>query len=148
MSSDAPSPHLPALRGPAPEPPPPEPFERRAAEQGDTRTLAAFCHLGGLVWLVGLPGVVGVLVPWLCGRDRSAFVDENGREALNFHLSLLVYELLLGALAFVTCGLGALVAVPLVLVMTVAALVCSVLGALEASNGRTYRYPLTLRLVR
>ncbi|MCC6950936.1 MAG: DUF4870 domain-containing protein [Phycisphaerales bacterium] len=86
--------------------------------------------------------VVPTLVIWLIKRDQSPFVDDHGKEALNFQISLCLYIVASVILAF--CGVG------FVLVVGAYALgvVGMILATMAASKGRYYRYPMCVRLVR
>ena len=81
------------------------------------------------------------LVVYLAMRQESEYVAENAREALNFHISVLIYGLVCVLLLFVVIGF------PLLIALGIAAFVLAIIGAVKASNGECYRYPLTLRLV-
>jgi uncharacterized Tic20 family protein len=113
-----------------------------AADQ-EVRNTAVAAHLSTLAGLV-LPfgSVIGPLAVWLTRRDRDPFIDQAGREALNFGISVAVY----GAVLLVAALL--LVGIPLLVVGVVAWVVLASLAAVKASEGQAYRYPLTLRLVR
>lgn len=113
----------------------------------DSRNLGVIAHLSAFAALAGVPSFIGPLVVWLLHRDRDAFVADHAREALNFNLSLLLYAGAAVALSIVTIGLGLLVVIPTAIVAAVAWLVLTVLAAVRAADGDTYRYPLTLRLV-
>ena len=108
------------------------------------RNWAVFCHLGGFALYV-LPFVLGnVLVPlvlWLMKRNESAYVDEHGREALNFQISMTIYGIGVGLLAWVLVGF--LLIPPLAIFHFVMMVIASV----RASQGESYRYPLTLHLI-
>lgn len=125
--------------------PPPPPA---AGPSADSRNLAALTHLSALVGLAGVPSFIGPLAVWLWQRDRDPFVVEQAREALNFNLSILIYVAGGIALSILTIGLGLLVVVPAAVVGAVAWLVLTVMAAIRAADGRPYRYPLTLQLVR
>lgn len=137
---------------PAPSAPLPAPAPLRPEEE---RTFATLIHLSGLLWLLGFPGVVGVLLIWLLKRDQSAFVDVHGKEALNFQISLILYGIAIGGVAligfFLTVVLVGFVLLIPAMIASVALLilqiVTSILAAMEANRGAYYRYPLTLRLV-
>ena len=51
----------------------------------DARNMAMLCHILGAV------GFFGPLVIWLIERDKHRFVDEHGREAMNYQISLMIY---------------------------------------------------------
>ncbi len=125
-----------------PPTPPPHPAVAPLSVH-EERQWSLFAHLSGLLGYLGLPfgSVFGPLVIWLVKRDRSALVDENGREALNFHLSMLLYALISLPLALVFVGFLTLLAIPIV------EIVFTIIGALKASEGECYRYPLTIRFV-
>ena len=108
---------------------------------------AAFAHLSGLVYLIGVPGIFGSLVIWLWKRDSHPLVNQHGKEAVNFQLSLLLYTVGAAIIGFVTCGLGLIVLIPLLLLMSVLVIVLPIIATVQASEGRPYRYPLTIRLI-
>jgi len=81
------------------------------------------------------------LVVYLAMRRDSEYVAANAREALNFHLSVLIYSLCCVPLVFILIG------IPLILVIGVGSLVLAIIATVKASDGLCYRYPLTLRLV-
>jgi uncharacterized Tic20 family protein len=127
-------------------PPPPVLAPERAQTESDARMWAAFAHLAGLLVLVGAP-VIGCLVIWLWKRDTSVLVDEHGKEAVNFQISVLLFSAASVVLVVLTCGIGGLLVVPLAALMSVLVIVLPIIATVQASEGRHYRYPLTLRLI-
>ncbi|MFL5882740.1 MAG: DUF4870 domain-containing protein [Actinomycetes bacterium] len=107
------------------------------------RNTAAVAHLSTFAGLV-IPfgSVIGPLAVWLTRRHRDPFIDQAGREALNFGISIAIY----GSVLLVAVLM--LVGIPLLMVGVVAWVVLASLAAVKASQGQAYRYPLTLRLVR
>lgn len=103
------------------------------------------CHLGALIGYM-IPflaaNILAPLVIWLLKRESGPFVDEQGKESLNFQLSLLIYSLICGLLFLV--GIGVLFVIPL----AIFGLVCPVIGAVKASEGTSYRYPLCIRFIK
>ncbi|MCQ9205908.1 MAG: DUF4870 domain-containing protein [Omnitrophica bacterium] len=99
-------------------------------------TMAMLCHLLGLI------GFIGPLIIWLIKKDESALVDKNGKESLNFQISLCIYYFAAGILAVVLIGflLGALVGIFHIVMV--------VMAAIKTSNGQDYRYPLCIRLIK
>ncbi len=76
------------------------------------------------------------LILWLVNRDESAFVDDHGREAINFILSMLLFTLIL-----VISIVGLVVAwVPGILMI-----ILPIRAALIASKREYIRYPMTIR---
>jgi uncharacterized protein len=111
------------------------------AHPSNDRLWSVLCHLS---YFFGF-ALISFLFPmtvYLVTRSDAPFVTFNAREALNFHLSLLVYALCCVPLCFIIVG------IPLLIVIGVAGLVCSIIAAVKASNGICYQYPLTIRFVR
>jgi len=123
--------------------------------------LAALAAAALTHWFAGVAGAVAAFVVWMLVRDKSAFASEHAKEAANFNLSMFLYACAAGAIGIVlvgatvlTLGIGALVTIPagIVLLCVIAAialmwLVCSLVAAFKAWDGKPYRYPLTIRLL-
>jgi uncharacterized Tic20 family protein len=106
---------------------------------GDARTWAVAAHLSSLLFWTP----VGPLAVWLLGRHRDRFVDHQGKEALNFQITILLLELAVGLFGLLTFGIGLILLAPL----WVWNVVLTVIAAFRNGDGVPYRYPLTLRLV-
>jgi uncharacterized Tic20 family protein len=78
---------------------------------------------------------------WLIKKDTSPFLDDHGRESVNFQISLLIYMILGGVLTLCGVGFIIMVAVP------VLGLVGSIMAAVAANRGEYFRYPATIRLI-
>ncbi|MEK6703524.1 MAG: DUF4870 domain-containing protein [Planctomycetota bacterium] len=89
-----------------------------------------------------ITGIVVCLILWIMKRDESQYIDDHGREALNFHISMGIYGLIAGLLCFVIIGF------PLVLLLWVVIPISAIRGALAAGRGETFRYPICLRFVK
>lgn len=137
--------------------------------QPDETSHAAIIHLSALSSLVGVPfgSILGPLITWLIWRDQSSFADENGKEALNFNISLVIYKLFVvitGLILFLSpvfslsadddpanviltlpglwiliFGLGFIFLLQIILV---------IVAAVKAGNGETFRYPVTIRFIK
>jgi uncharacterized Tic20 family protein len=106
------------------------------------RTYALATHLSILAFLViGIPVVVPLIL-WLIRRGDSPFLDDHGKEAVNFQISLLIYGLL-SIVLMPVCFIG--------FVTISAAYVLGIVGCIMASiaarRGEFFRYPMTLRLI-
>ena len=113
------------------------------AVEESTRTTAVAAHLSTFAGLVVPFGsVIGPLAVWLTQRHRDPFIDQAGREALNFGITIAIY----GAVLLVAALM--LVGIPFLIVGVIAWVVLASLAAVKASEGQAYRYPLTMRLVR
>lgn len=107
------------------------------------KTYGMICHLSILSgYITGFGFIVGPLVAWLLLKDKSEFADYNGKEALNFQLSMLIYSLISILLVLVVIGILFLI------VLGILNIVFPIIAAVEANQGKTYRYPLTIRFVR
>lgn len=132
-----------------PQPPYQQPTQSAPAgpplTEAEDRQWASFAHLGGI--LSFLPA----LIIWLVFKDRGRFTDEEGKEALNFQITLFIAYvavwILTAIITVVTFGIGAIVSV-LAWLVWIAGVVFSILGFLKAKNGQHYRYPFALRLIK
>lgn len=118
----------------APPPPPALPLD---AVTQDEKTLGIVMHV---LCLVGFP-ILGPLIVWLIKKDQSSYLDRQGRELLNFQLSYLLYGL--GALFLCIFLIG----FPLLIGVGIATFVLTIIGIVNASEGKVYRFPLTIRLL-
>ncbi len=106
------------------------------------RNWGMFCHLSSLAgYLIPFGHIIAPLVIWLIKRDESAFVDINGKEALNFQISITIYVLVSLVLTLLLVGIALLLAIG------IADLVLIIIAGIKASKGEAYRYPLTIRFI-
>lgn len=109
----------------------------------DEKTWGMLAHLSSLVgFIIPLGNILGPLVVWLVKKDTMPFVADQGKEALNFNITVLIGIIIGFILTFVLIGLLVLIVVGL------AWLVLTIMAALAANKGESYRYPFTLRLVK
>jgi hypothetical protein len=76
------------------------------------------------------------------------FVDDQAKEALNFNVTLAIVGAILLVLTFVTLGFGALLTIPVGIIVGIAWLVFVIIAAIKANEGERYRYPFSLRLIK
>ena len=110
----------------------------------DARMWAMICHLAGLAGIV-IPfvgSIVAPLVVWQIKKDDYPFVDEQGKEAVNFQISMTIYGLISAVLTFICVGFFLLAAVVIV------DLIFLLVAAVKANNGHHYRYPFTIRFIK
>jgi uncharacterized Tic20 family protein len=127
--------------------PPPDEGVVRTTEawHKDERNWAMLCHLSAFAgYLVVIPfaAIIGPLVVWLLKRHVSSFVDENGKESVNFQITVSIAYLVI--VLFITW----LVAIVMLSILGIWNIVFVILASIKASNGEQFRYPLTLRLVK
>ena len=111
--------------------------EAAALPSQDSRNMAMLCHLLGL-----LTCFVGPLILWLIKKDEDEFVNRQGKEALNFQITVLLASIVSGLLTMVCIGFV------LAIVVGVADLVFSIMACVKSSKGEDYRYPVALRLIK
>jgi len=117
-------------------------FHEDVATEEWERTYSIFTHVSlAAVVVIAVPVVVP-LVMWLLKREKSPFVDDHGKEAVNFQISLVLYNLV-GAVLVPACGVGFVV----IAAACVLGVVGAIMGAVAASKGRLFRYPACIRLV-
>src|SRR5689334_11748905 len=98
-------------------------------------------HLTSLLGLATGMFFLGPLVVWLLKKDEHPFIDEQGKESLNFQISMLIYEVVA---ALLLCVLVGIVLLPILLVIHV---VLVIIASIKVSSGEDYRYPLTIRFL-
>ncbi|MEF3080933.1 DUF4870 domain-containing protein [Luteimonas sp. SMYT11W] len=116
----------------------------------EERQWGLFGHLSALTGLFtgGIGNIVGPLVIWLIKKDTMPFAADQAREALNFNITLALVGVVLFLITLVTFGLGAVLTMPVGLLLGIAWLVLTIIGAMKANDGVAYRYPFALRLVK
>ena len=115
---------------------PPQPEQMVEITQ-DSKNMAMLCHLLGL-----FTGFIGPLILWLIKKDEDSYIDQQGKEALNFQITVVLATIVSVPLSFVCIGFILIIAVGIM------DIVCSIMACIAASKGEDYRYPITLRLVK
>ncbi len=105
----------------------------------DDRVMALLAHLLAIVPGVGL---LGPLIIYLIKKGTSSFVEENAKESLNFQITIFVALIISGILVVVAIG------ILLLWVLGIVNLVLVIVATIRASEGKIYRYPFNLRLIK
>lgn len=114
-------------------------FDEDAYSTKDERMWATFAHLGIVAGLViPLGSILAPLIIWLVQKDKSGFIDEHAKEALNFQITMLIAFIISGILMLVIIGFFLIIAVAII------DLVYSIIAATKANNGEPYKYPKNL----
>lgn len=120
--------------------------EKKMAEIENNKaiTWATFCHVGALSLYLGIPfgHIIVPLVLWLIKKKEYPFVDEQGKESLNFQISMSIYSLIAGLLAFALIGIFIF---PILIVVHVTFIVIAIV---KTNKGEHYRYPITIRVIK
>jgi len=112
-------------------------------QEREARNWAMACHLAALALYVGIPfgNIFGPLLVWLLKKDQIPVVNDQGREALNFNISMTLYTVVCFLLVFFLVGIPALMVLPFIHVLLV------VIAASRAANGEVHRYPFTINFI-
>jgi uncharacterized Tic20 family protein len=111
----------------------------------EARQWGMFCHLAALAMFTSIPfaNIIGPLILWLIKKEDFAFVDDQGKEALNFQISVVIYALV----SSVTLCFPPLFGMILIGLM-IANLIFIIIASIESNKGTAYRYPCCIRLVK
>ena len=131
-------------------PPPTAPLPAPIPSAEQVRMWNMWCHLSALAGLI-IPfgNVLGPLVIWQIKKNEIPSVDAHGKAALNFQLSVLIVVLIAAAVAvpllfFFCLGFLVLLAVPVILLI---GKIFAIIAAVQANDGREFRYPWSLPLI-
>ena len=111
-------------------------------QEHQERTWGMLCHLSALaMFIIPFGNIIGPLVIWLIKKDESSFVDDQGKESLNFQISITIYCLVSAMLILVIIGIFLLIG------LGVLTLVLIIVASVKSNSGEKFRYPLTIRLI-
>ncbi len=109
----------------------------------DERMWGMLCHLTAFSgYLIPFGSVLGPLIVWMIKKDEMPFVDDQGKESLNFQLTMLIAVIVSIILMFVIIGfllLGVLVIFQIIVI---------IMAGIKANDGVKYRYPYTIRFIK
>ncbi|GGI87117.1 hypothetical protein GCM10007978_26090 [Shewanella hanedai] len=96
-----------------------------------------------MAWVyIPFGSILGPFIVWLMKRDEMPFVDECGRNCINFKISLMIYMMISAVLMLV--GIGFL----LIGVLAIVDIVFTIIAAMKASEGVSYKYPMTIKFLK
>lgn len=101
---------------------------------GDEKTLALLSHV-----LTIIAPILAPLIIYLIKKNESAFVEAHAKESLNFQISLAIISIIL---------VLTIVGILLLWIIGIAALVLVIVATIKASEGKLYRYPFCIRLIK
>lgn len=111
-------------------------------DESQERMWAMFCHLSALaVFVFPFGNIIGPLVVWLIKKEESPVVEDQGKEALNFQISMTIYLIISAFLVILIIGIFLLIALGILFFIMV------IIASIKANSGERFRYPLTLRIV-
>ncbi len=110
----------------------------------EERTMGMFCHLAALSGYVVTPvfWLLGPLIVWLMKKETMPFVDQEGKKAINFQISVIIYAAICLPLFLVFIG------IPLLIGLAIFNFIIVIINAIKASNGEETDYPLTMTFIK
>jgi len=106
----------------------------------EARSWGMVCHLVAFSgFIIPFGNILGPLIVWAVKKDTHPFIDDQGKEAMNFQLSMTIALIVSFFLIFVVVGFV------LIVILCIFVLVMIIVAAVRASEGIYYRYPLTIR---
>ena len=109
----------------------------------EDKNWAVLIHLSPLLGYIS--GGLGFLVPfllWIFKRNESSYIDSQGKEVMNFLITLIIISAVILPLCILLIGF------PLYVVLVISALILTIMAAIQTSEGKSYRYPYILRLIK
>ncbi|MFH1359474.1 MAG: DUF4870 domain-containing protein [Candidatus Omnitrophota bacterium] len=112
-------------------------------EKNQAQTMAMLCHLLALAgFVIPLGNLLGPLILWQIKKGEDPLIDENGKEAVNFQISMTIYMAVAFLLVFIVIG------IPLLFALGIANLVLVIIASIKTNNGEKFVYPLAIRLIK
>jgi uncharacterized protein len=109
----------------------------------DENMWAMFCHLSALSgFIIPFGNIIGPLVIWMIKKDEFALVNDQGKEALNFQISMTIYLLVSVVLILILVGILFLIG------LAIFDVIVTIIAMVKANEGVAYRYPLCIRFVK
>jgi uncharacterized protein len=114
---------------------------QKSNEESQSRIWGMLCHLTALLGLIGIPfgNIFGPLLVWLYKRKAYAFVDVQGKEALNFQLTMTILVLCAALMIYMKIGMI------LIFVLATINVVLVIIASVQAYKGQSYHYPFQIR---
>lgn len=115
----------------------------RIVSDPDEKQWGMFIHLAAFVGLIGIPfgSIIGPLIIYMIKKDEYEFVNDQGKEVLNFQITWTIIFIISAILILV--GIGVLMLIG----FGIAWFVLVIVGTVAANNGQYYRYPLTIKFL-
>jgi uncharacterized protein len=109
----------------------------------DQNMWAMLCHLSALAgFIIPFGNIIGPLVIWLIKKDEFALVNDQGKESLNFQISMTIYYVISAILIIVLIGILLLIGLALF------SLIMIIIAMVKANEGVAYRYPMCIRFIK
>ncbi|TXG39127.1 DUF4870 domain-containing protein [Seonamhaeicola maritimus] len=142
------------------------------------KNIATFIHLSTFSrFIIPFGNFIGPIILWIANKDKSEFIDDHGKQAINFQISILLYAIIIGTLTIplfifkvfngidfidfhgfhdfhVNIGkpspllyIGGVLGA-FAIIAFILELVFIVIASLKARDGEYYKYPLTINFLK
>lgn len=109
----------------------------------DEKMWAMLCHLSTFAgYVIPFGNIIAPLLIWIMKKEEFPLADDQGKEALNFQISFMIYLAIALLLIIVVIG------IPLVVVLVLFEIIITIIAAVNAYDGARYRYPMTIRFIK
>lgn len=113
------------------------------SSEQECRNWAMVLHLSQLAgFVIPFAGLIAPIVIWQVKKPTMPSIDPHGKMVANWLISLLIYGSVAMLLSFILIG------IPLVMALTVLAIIFPIIGGIKANEGEVWRYPLTILFLR
>ncbi len=109
----------------------------------DERTWAMLSHFSVLcMFIFPFGNILAPLIIWLIKKDEMPFVEDQAKEVLNFQISMTIY--FIGSIILIIVLIG----IPILIVLGIFNIIITIIAGIKANDGKSYRYPINLRLIK
>lgn len=109
----------------------------------EERTVSMLCHLSALSGgFIPFGNIIGPLIFWLIRKDQYPEVDRQGKDALNFQISMTLWMIVSAILILLVIGIFVLIA------LGVLNLVMIIVASVKSNNGERFKYPLSIEFIK
>ena len=109
----------------------------------DERTWAMLSHFSALcMFIFPFGNILAPLIIWLIKKDEMPFVEDQAKEVLNFQISMTIY--FIGSIILIIVLIG----IPILIVLGIFNVIITIIAGIKANDGKSYRYPINLKLIK
>ena len=110
----------------------------------DERTWAMLCHFSTLFIFLGIPfsNILAPLIIWLIKKEEMPFLNDQGKEVVNFQITMTICILVSALFCIILIG------IPFLIGLLIYNFIITIVAAISANDGKSYRYPINLRLIK
>ena len=108
----------------------------------DEKTWGMLCHISTFCgMIIPLGNILAPLIIWLIKKEDLPFVADQGKEVLNFQISMVIYFII----AIILCFL--LIGIPILIGLFIFDIIITIIATINANEGKYYRYPITIHFI-